>query len=277
MERAFRQVEVFAENPYSGNPVAVIINAQGLATEEMQAIARWTNLSETTFVLPPTHTDADYRVRIFTPGAEIPFAGHPTLGTAHAMLESGLQPRNPGQLVQECQKGNVRLRTEEDRLYFALPEPDVIEIDGEMQENAAASLRIAQTDILCGARIDVGPVWLTLQLGSADEIIHLSPDMGRIAKLSGLTGITVFGAHPDGKFEIRSFAPAFGVPEDPVCGSGNGCVAALVRRKQLSPASGYTALQGRCLGRAGRVEIIYDDAIWVGGHAATCITGTIKS
>ncbi len=277
MDRAYSQVDVFTEKPFMGNPVAVILEAQDLSDGQMQAIARWTNLSETTFVLPPAHVEADYRLRIFTPNSEIPFAGHPTLGSAHALLEYGLKPKKAGALVQECGKGLVDLRIGEGSIFLRLPEPGFNEAKAHELLFAAQSLGINRCDILNGAHVDVGPTWFTLQLASAQKVIALKPDMERISALEGITGITVFGPHPDGKYEVRSFAPAYGVPEDPVCGSGNGCVAALIRRKKLISVSGYTALQGRCLGRDGQVEIEYDSAIWVGGKAAVRINGTIRS
>lgn len=277
MGRAYSQVDVFTENPFMGNPVAVIHDATGLSDGQMQAIARWTNLSETTFVLPPTHSEADYRLRIFTPNSEIPFAGHPTLGSAHALLEYGLKSKKKGILIQECAKGLVTLRLAEESIFLKLPEPGYIEAKEHELMFAAQALGIEQDDVLNGAHVDVGPIWFTLQLASAQKVLALKPDMMRIASIEAITGITVFGPYSDGKYEVRSFAPAFGVPEDPVCGSGNGCVAALVRRKNPVSASGYTALQGRCLGRDGKVEIQYDDAIWVGGKCAVRITGKIIS
>ena len=277
MDRAYSQVDVFTENPFMGNPVAVVLEADGLSEEQMQAIARWTNLSETTFVFPPAHAAADYRLRIFTPSSEIPFAGHPTLGSAWALLESGLKPKKTGTLVQECAKGQVELRTGEGKIFLKLPEPVFIEAKEHELHLAAQALGIDRSHILNSEHVDVGPVWFLLQLPSAQEVLALRPDMEQVSALEGITGITVFGLHPDGKYEIRSFAPAFGVPEDPVCGSGNGCVAALIRRKGLISASNYTALQGRCLGRDGKVEIEYDDDIWVGGKAVVRINGKIRS
>jgi PhzF family phenazine biosynthesis protein len=277
MDRAFSQVDVFTEKPFMGNPVAVIHDAMGLSDGQMQAIARWTNLSETTFVLPPNHPDADYRLRIFTPSSEIPFAGHPTLGSAWARLQSGLHPKKEGILVQECAKGLVVLKFGEESVFLKLPEPGYSEAEEHELRFAAQALGIDRSEILAGAHVDVGPIWFTLQLASARKVVELKPDMAKIASSEGITGITVFGPHPDGNIEVRSFAPAFGVPEDPVCGSGNGCVAALIRRKSLISGSGYTALQGRCLGRDGKVEIQYDDAIWVGGRCAVRIAGRIRS
>ena len=276
--RPFRQVDVFTDVPFRGNPVAVVLDADGLTTGEMQTIANWTNLSETTFVCSPTLAGADYKLRIFTPKSEIPFAGHPTIGSAWALLERGLKPGKSGYLVQECGKGLVTLRLAGKTLFLELPEAKFLEMDESLTISAANALGLEKKEILRGASLDVGPVWLTLQLPSAQRVMDLKPDMARISMIEGQTGITVFGLHQDGKVEVRSFAPAFGVPEDPVCGSGNGCVAALIRRYDIIPASAYVALQGRNLGRDGRVEVEYDaeGTIWVGGNAVTCIAGSIS-
>ena len=276
--RPFKQVDVFTNNPFKGNPVAVILDGNGLSTEQMQAIASWTNLSETTFVCESEDPRADYRLRIFTPRSEIPFAGHPTIGSAWALLERGLKPGKSGYLVQECGKGLVTLRLAGKNLFLELPEAKFLEMDESLTISAANALGLEKKEILRGASLDVGPVWLTLQLPSAQKVMDLKPDMARISTIEGQTGITVFGLHQDGKVEVRSFAPAFGVPEDPVCGSGNGCVAALIRRYGIIPASAYVALQGRNLGRDGRVEVEFDaeGTIWVGGNAVTCIEGSIS-
>jgi PhzF family phenazine biosynthesis protein len=279
---AFQQVDVFTAVPFKGNPVAVVLEGDGLSTAQMQAIAGWTNLSETTFVGPPTDPAADYRLRIFTPRAEIPFAGHPTIGSAHALLSHGRVPRRPGRLVQECGKGLVELRVDGDRLFLALPKPTFREPDAAQRAAAAAALGLTSGEILRAAIIDVGPVWFTVQLRDGATVAKLEPDMAAIAALSRdpVTGLNVFGLYGDGgpaDLEVRSFAPAHGVPEDPVCGSGNGCVAALVQREKLLAGSSYVSSQGRRLQRDGRVEVQFaaDGAIWLGGHAVTCIEGTL--
>ncbi|MBI3481293.1 MAG: PhzF family phenazine biosynthesis protein [Nitrosomonadales bacterium] len=280
---AFRQVDVFTSVPFMGNPVAVILDGEGLSTGQMQSIANWTNLSETTFVCAPTHPDADYRLRIFTPRSELPFAGHPTLGSAHALLQQGLQPRTPGRLVQECGKGLIDLRIVGHSLFFALPQPVFAAPDAAQLAAVAEALGVQASGIVSNAIVDVGAVWLTLQLPSAQGVIGLKPDMARLAALgcAQYIGVTVFGLYEAGNaaVEVRSFAPACGVPEDPVCGSGNGCVAALIRRHKILPVSAYTASQGRCLGRDGYVQVEFaaDGNIWLGGNAVTCIEGKITA
>jgi PhzF family phenazine biosynthesis protein len=275
----FQQVDVFTDAPFKGNPVAVVLEAEGLPTAEMQAIANWTNLSETTFVLPPTNPSADYRLRIFTTRSELPFAGHPTIGSAHAVLNTGRATHSPGRIIQECGKGLIEIRVDGGRLFFRLPQPVFTPADEDLQARAAEALGIKRADIERAAVVDVGPVWVTLQLRNADAVINLKPDMAAIADLSGVAGLNVFGLHDHGaatQLEVRSFAPADGVPEDPVCGSGNGCVAALVRRDNLLDRLSYVASQGRCMQRNGRVEVRFaDDGIWIGGSAVTCVEGTL--
>jgi PhzF family phenazine biosynthesis protein len=279
---AFQQVDVFTAVPFKGNPVAVILEGGTLSPAQMQTIAGWTNLSETTFVCPPADSTADYRLRIFTPRAEIPFAGHPTIGSAHALLRHGLVPRRAGRLVQECGKGLVQLRVDGERLFLALPTPAFQTPDASQRAQAAAALGIAATQIERAAIIDVGPVWFTLQLRDGAAVAKLEPDMAAIAALTRapVTGLNVFGFYAGGEpaaVEVRSFAPAHGVPEDPVCGSGNGCVAAFIQRDKLLDRSAYVASQGRRMQRDGRVEIRFGDdgTIWLGGHAVTCIDGTL--
>jgi len=278
----FQQVDVFTAVPFMGNPVAVVLEGDSLSTDEMQAIARWTNLSETTFVCRPTDAAADYRLRIFTPKNELPFAGHPTIGSAHAVLRHGLEPTTTGRVVQECGKGLVQIERDGERLFLELPVPrfsDAIVPTAQL----AHALSTKASDVLRLVAIDVGHVWLTLQLPSAEAVIALQPDMERLRALvpEGLTGVTVFGFNgptASAGLEVRSFAPGEGVLEDPVCGSGNGCVAALVRRDALVSDRDYLARQGRCLGRDGRVAVRFgeDGAIWVGGHSVTCVEGSIS-
>lgn len=278
----FRQVDVFTNVPFKGNPLAVVHDADRLTKGQMQEIARWTNLSETTFVCAPSDERADYRLRIFTPVSELPFAGHPTVGSAHAVLRAGLRPRTPGRLIQECGKGLITLRVEGDRNFFELPEPNMR--DPTLAEWAAApeALGISSEEVVAAAVIDVGPVWLTLQLKDADLVRSLRPDQARVAVTTrGIVGLTVFGLESEGtetQLEVRSFAPNEGVAEDPVCGSGNGCVAALVRREGLLGRDSYVARQGRCIGRDGRIEVKFQGgAIWVGGQAVTCVDGTLET
>jgi PhzF family phenazine biosynthesis protein len=228
---AFQQVDVFTTVPFKGNPVAVVLDGDQVPQEEAQVIARWINLSETTFVCAPTHPAADYRLRIFTPRSELPFAGHPTLGSAHAVLRHGLKPRTPGRLVQECAKGLVSLQIDDDRLLFALPvcvhrEPTAeqrarVWEKGEERQLAGA-LGIAEYDIVRASIVDVGPVWFTLQVTEARTVVALQPDMAELAALApvGVTGVTVFGLYPKGSpadLEVRSFTSLHGVPEDTLC------------------------------------------------------------
>ena len=281
--RAFQQVDVFTTVPFKGNPVAVVLDGDELSGAAMQSIAAWTNLSETTFVCAPTDPRADYRLRIFTPRRELPFAGHPTIGSAHAALRHGVKPRTEGRLVQECGKGLVDIQIDGDRLFLALPEPQFREPAPPQIASVADGLRIGPADIQRASIVDVGPVWFTIQLASGDAVRALAPDMGKLAALSamGLTGVNVFGLYPPGAgadLEVRSFAPGDGVPEDPVCGSGNGCVAALVRRDRVLETHAYVASQGRCLGRDGRVAVRFDGGtIWLGGHAVTCVEGLLQT
>ncbi|HTW70301.1 MAG TPA: PhzF family phenazine biosynthesis protein [Acetobacteraceae bacterium] len=281
MERAFQQVDVFTAVPFKGNPVAVVLEGDDLSQQQMQAIASWTNLSETTFVCTPSDRRADYRLRIFTPQHELPFAGHPTIGSAHAVLRQGRRPRTPGRLVQECGKGLIDISIEGDRVFFALPEPQFQHPAPNALESVADALGVPMSGIRRASIVDVGPVWFTVEAGDADAVLALAPDMSRLAALGarGIGGVTVFGLYREGAgaaVEVRAFAPAEGVPEDPVCGSGNGCVAALIRRDGLLAGSRYIARQGRCLGRDGWVSVRFDDGvIWLGGHAVTCMAGSL--
>ena len=280
----FQQVDVFSAVPYKGNPVAVVLDADALPAEEMQAIARWTNLSETTFVCTPASPRADYRLRIFTPNSELQFAGHPTIGSAHAVLAKGLRPKAAGRLIQECGKGLVTLSIDGERLFLALPTPALRDVAASHLSELAAALELAANGVRASAIVDVGVAWITLQLADAGLVRGLMPDQARIRALTppGVVGVTVFGLASPGtqpEVEVRSFAPAEGVSEDPVCGSGNGCVAALVRRDRLITRPSYSASQGRCVGRDGRVEVRFvdDETIWLGGHAVTCVEGTLRT
>ncbi len=281
LQRPFQQVDVFTSVPFKGNPVAVVFGADSLTTAQMQSIANWTNLSETTFICAPTHADADYRLRIFTPRSELPFAGHPTLGSAWAFMSLGLQQKTPGVLVQECAKGLVSLRQVGNSLFFALPEPNLAEADAGTLSSIERALGVASDAVLVSKVIDVGAVWLTIQLDSAQRVIELNPDMSALAATtSNFTGVTVFGLYPDGErsaVEVRSFAPALGVPEDPVCGSGNGSVATLIRHHGILDVSAYKASQGCRVGRDGLVEVEFspNGQIWLGGRAVTCIEGIL--
>ncbi|TAK89864.1 MAG: PhzF family phenazine biosynthesis protein [Burkholderiaceae bacterium] len=285
IRRAFKQVDVFSLEPYQGNPVAVVMQAEGLSSQAMQHIATWTKMSETTFVLPPTDPQADYLVRIFTPQKELPFAGHPTLGTAHALLEDGDIEMHDGILVQQCAAGLINLDVEyidtDFSLYFSLPKAAASSVNQETR----LALMQALGDIEIGAawQINVGPTWITLQLENADVVRNLHVDLAAIKKISAkarITGVTVFGELPPGSdaaFEVRSFSPITGVPENHVSASSNGCVAWVVQKDGLVSGNAYTAHQGGCAGHDGQVNVIYepDGRILIGGHSVTCVSGTI--
>ena len=269
-ELRFKQVDVFTERPFFGNPVAVVIGAEGLDTQTMQRIARWTNLSETTFLLKSER--ADYRLRIFTPAQELPFAGHPTVGSAHAALEAGFISRK-ARLVQECGAGLLELNVEDGAIFVKGPQPKIAEVDGKA---VAAALH---TEVRNPRRIDVGPVWLVGEVASAEALAALQPDMAALAKASNdlrATGVTVFGEskEKDAPIHVRSFAPAQGVPEDPVCGSGNLSVGFYVGTRF---GKSYVARQGMQLGRDGFVSVrIEKNSVWIGGKSVTCVEGSLR-
>lgn len=219
--RSFVQVDVFSTSPHSGNPVAVVLDGTGLSDEEMQGLARWTDLSETTFVLPPTVPEADYRLRIFAPGGELPFAGHPTLGSARAWLEGGGTPRHDDRIVQECGVGLVTVRRGEGTLAFAAP-PRVREgaLDEDQLLRIVGAFGISRDRVVAHEWVDNGPGWAVVRLATAKEVLALEPDFALLPDAM----VGAIGAHPDGSrhaFEMRTFAPGVGVPEDPACGSMN--------------------------------------------------------
>lgn len=286
----FKQVDVFTGVRFKGNPVAVILRGDGLTTAQMQQIANWTNLSETTFVLPPTVQAADYQVRIFTPNAELPFAGHPTIGTAHALLEAGLISTRGGSLVQQCGAGLVELQVTVDEdgaqwIAFDLPEPQLSPLDEIQRTELEAVLGSPLLPEMAPLVVDVGPRWLVAQLPSAQAVLTLRPDLQRMKAQDvahAYTGVVVFGEHGPGartRIEVRAFAPAHGVNEDPVCGSGNGCVAAFIRNTGQVEHFGKEILasQGAVMGRAGLLRLLLShDRIQVAGNAVTCIDGTLS-
>ncbi len=272
--RDFSQVDVFTATPMLGNPLAVVHDGRGLSTERMQAFARWTNLSETTFLLPPTHAEADYRVRIFTPGGELPFAGHPTLGSCHVWLEAGGTPKQAGLVVQECSVGLVPIRRGE-RLAFAAPPTTVERADAELLHRVYAALGLAPARVRDTAWLSNGFPQLVLLVDDAATVLALKPDH---AALKSLGKVGVVGPHPAGSeldFEVRFFAAAIGINEDPVTGSLNANVARWLIETGRAPAR-YVAAQGGAMGRAGRIHVQRDDhGTWIGGDVAPCIAGTL--
>ena len=275
--RAFAQVDVFSSIPYLGNPVAVVLDGHGLTDEDMQRVARWTNLSETTFLLPPTAPAADYRVRIFTPGGgELPFAGHPTLGSAHAWLENGGAPAAPDRVVQECTAGLIPLLRGEDTLSFAAPPMlRTGPLEDEFLDDITVAFGIKRDQVLAHQWVDNGPGWAVVQLATAADVLALEPDLSRIP--TAMVG--AIGFHPAGSehaYEMRTFAPRAGVVEDPVCGSMNASVGQWLTASGVAPAS-YRVSQGARVGRAGTILITTDadGSVWVGGGTTTCIRGTI--
>ncbi|MEO8155678.1 MAG: PhzF family phenazine biosynthesis protein [Rhizobacter sp.] len=271
----FTQVDVFTDQPLKGNPLAVVHGADALSEAQMQAFAQWTNLSETTFLLQPTDPAADYRVRIFTPGGELPFAGHPTLGSCHAWLAAGAAPRARGMAVQQCGVGLVRIRLNGKSAAFAAP-PLRMEPVGDAMLNAVLSaLGLRHDQLRASQWLDNGPKWLGLLLDSADSVLAIEPDH---AALKGLVEVGVVAPHAAGgecQFEVRAFAAAIGIPEDPVTGSLNAGVAQWLIGAGLAPQR-YVAAQGVRLGRAGRVSIEQEGrTLWVGGHSVSCIQGSV--
>ncbi len=274
--RTFSQLDVFTAVPLRGNPLAVVHDAAGLSDAQMADFARWTHLSETTFLLPPTSDQADYRVRIFTPSGELPFAGHPTLGSCWAWLAAGGRPRQPEVVVQECGLGLVRVRRDAGRLAFAAPAlrrsgP----ADAATRAQVLAALRLPEAALLGLQWADNGPGWLAAQLADAASVLALRPDFLAMADLK----LGVVGAHPPGSecaFEVRAFAPGLGVPEDPVTGSLNAGLAQWLIGAGLAPQH-YVAAQGAALGRAGRVHVAQiGDDIWIGGDVTPVVTGSVS-
>lgn len=304
--RSFQQVDVFTDTPYLGNPLAVVLDGAGLSTEQMQQFARWTHLSETTFVLPPTAegvaAGADYRVRIFTPGGELPFAGHPTLGSCHAWLRHGGQPREAGVVRQECAVGVVTLKQVDGRMAFGAPPLQRSAPSPTLLSQVAAALGLKAPQILAAQILNNGPVWLGVLLDSPDTVRALRPDHGQLKALNQKVGVAAlteaqggvaligranreakaFGASASRPTEaepallVRGFAAPIGVEEDPVTGSLNASLAQwLLGDGRL--AAPYVAAQGEALGRDGRAYLSQDaqGQVWVGGDAVTCVQGQV--
>jgi PhzF family phenazine biosynthesis protein len=275
VQRRFFQIDVFTDTAYRGNPLAVVVDGEGLGGEEMQRFASWTNLSETTFLLPPRDAGADYAVRIFTPVAELPFAGHPTLGSCHAWLAAGGAPRSADAIVQQCEAGLIAIRRTAAGLAFAAP-PLVRSgpVDEPLVARIAGALGIARAAILDAEWVDNGPGWVAVLLESAEAVLALRPGLVDL-------DLGVVGPHPPGSpcaVEVRAFFPKDGATaEDPVTGSLNASLAGWLLRSGRVRAP-YVASQGTALGRAGRVHIARDPdgAIWVGGGTLTCIAGRVE-
>jgi len=311
--RAFTQIDVFTDQAYLGNPVAVVLDSEGLSDEAMQQFARWTQLSETTFVLPVSEAakaqGADYRVRIFTPGGELPFAGHPTLGTAHAWREAGGQAQNPDRIVQECGVGLVTLRrdTLPQAWAFAAPPLQRAEPTSDELNRVCQALGLERFQVLRAQHLHNGPHWLGLLLDSPETVLALDPDHTALKQTGLKVGVAArytdapvligranrearaFAHHrepsspapeptvaQENDLEVRAFAAAIGIPEDPVTGSLNASLAQWLMAEGVLPQQ-YTAAQGAALGRNGRVRLSQDSSgqVWVGGHAVTCISGQV--
>jgi PhzF family phenazine biosynthesis protein len=273
--RTFAQVDVFTREPLRGNPLAVVVDAGDLSEAACASFAAWTNLSETTFLLPPTDPGADYRVRIFTPGTELPFAGHPTLGSCAVWLAHGGLPRDAGVVVQECGAGLIRIRRDGDLLAFAAP-PLVRSgpADDAVRADVAAALRLPAEALRAVEWVDNGPGWVAALLEDADTVLALAPDFVRMGDLA----VGVIGPHRDATsptYEVRAFCPGHGVTEDPVTGSLNAGLAQWLISAGAAPAV-YTAIQGTALGRSGRVHVEQDGAdTWIGGAVTRVIDGTV--
>jgi PhzF family phenazine biosynthesis protein len=271
----FSQVDVFTDQPLLGNALAVVHGADDLDAERMQAVACWTQLSETTFLLAPSAPGADYRVRIFTPGGELPFAGHPTLGSCHAWLERGGRPQTPGEVVQQCGVGLVRIRLDARGAAFAAPALRMAPVEAALLERIVGALGVAPKVVRASQSLDNGPTWVSLLLDSAETVLALEPDH---AALRGLAKVGVIGAQAkgaDSDFEVRAFAAAVGIAEDPVTGSLNASLAQWLIDAGMAPDR-YVAAQGSRLGRRGRVRIAREgDQVWVGGSSVTCIRGEL--
>jgi PhzF family phenazine biosynthesis protein len=275
--RRYAGIDVFTEQPYLGNPLAVVLDGAGLDDAAMQRFARWTNLSETSFLLEPTDAAADYRVRIWTPGGELPFAGHPTLGSCHAWLAAGGVARKADAIVQQCGVGLVRVRRDAERLAFEAPPLRREAVDAAALAPVLDALGLRRGQLHAAAWLDNGPRWLGLLLESAAAVLALEPDHAALKALGVKVG--AIGAHDAASacaFEVRAFAAAIGIPEDPVTGSLNASLAQWLIGEGIAPPR-YVAAQGTRLERAGRVHIERrDGAVWVGGASVGCVEGRVR-
>lgn len=290
MKHAIKHVDVFTNVPYTGNPVAVVLNADDLSSEHMQRVANWTNLSETTFVMAASTPEADYRVRIFTPTTELIFAGHPTIGTAHALLEAGLVTAKDGKLMQECGVGLVPVSVTESAnegriISFDVPNPELRPLSPVQFDELEHILRRDTGAQHPPMFVTAGETFVIVQLDDAAQVLAVSPDLGALRAFSernGILGLLVFGAHPDASeaaIESRAFFPILGIDEDPVCGSGNGAIAGFIEHTHQLGAFGaeYISSQGYRVGRSGKIRVAIDVgvSIKVGGQSVTCIEGDI--
>jgi PhzF family phenazine biosynthesis protein len=307
--RPFQQVDVFTETAFLGNPLAVVLDGEGLSDSQMQSFAAWTQLSETTFVLPPTPEGAaggaDYRVRIFTPGAELPFAGHPTLGTAHAWLKAGNTPRQAGVLMQECGVGLVTLKQLGKRWAFAAPPLTRSDISAEDLAQVLLALGLDASEVVAAQNLNNGPHWLGLLVHDVDTVLTLEPDHAALKKLGTKVGVAARRQAPEAPeahglirranrearafatstriandpthLEVRAFAAPVGIAEDPVTGSLNASLAQWLMADGHMPAT-YSARQGTILERAGQVFLSQDPQgqVWVGGDVVGCIQGSVN-
>jgi len=280
--RPYFEVDVFGTERYLGNPLAVVADAQGLDTQQMQQFARWTNLSETTFLMAPTHPDADYQVRMFTPSRELPFAGHPTLGSCHAWLLQGNMPRAGTQIVQQCALGLVHLRRDSARLAFCAPPMRRASIDNAALAPVLDALGLAKEAVRKAQWLDNGPRWLGLLVDSAQTVLSLEPNhavlqsMGLVGVIGPCKNAAAAGPRHLCDFEVRAFAAAAGVPEDPVTGSLNAALGQWLISDGLAPAH-YVVSQGARLKRSGQLFIeLCEGQLWVGGDCFTCVQGTVQ-
>jgi PhzF family phenazine biosynthesis protein len=285
----FKQIDVFSNKHFRGNPVAVVLDAEGISDDEMQAIAAWTNLSETTFFQPATSPDADYLLRIYTPRAEIPFAGHPTIGSAHAAIEAGAFTPNDGKLRQQCGIGVIEITIDgdrPDRIISFEASPKVVHNFESSRDAISAALGAEIAQEPSPTSVDVGAVWTIVRFEHPSTVKNLKPDMtatARLAEQFNITGIAAFafGGEDGADVRLRCFAPAFGVPEDPVTGSANACLGRFLAETGMIDRVGreYTVSQGTEMGREGRVHIrVSEDGrrVSVGGQAVTTVDGTIS-
>ncbi|HEX7129706.1 MAG TPA: PhzF family phenazine biosynthesis protein [Rhodanobacteraceae bacterium] len=286
MPRRYAVTDVFTARPLSGNPLAVIVDAEGLDADTMQRFAAWTNLSETTFLLPPTRPGADYRVRIFTPRNELPFAGHPSVGSAFVAIESGLVDNGKRELVQECAAGLLPVRIEGEgasrRIHVRAPAAKLAAEDATLAPSLGDALGAT---VIAARNVCNGPWWIASDLGDESAVRGLRPDMHAVAALTtrlGAVGVCVFGRSREPGFAmvVRAFCPADGIPEDPVTGSANAAIAAWLHAMGKLDAFGrrYRASQGREVGRDGAVEVAVDDEgqVWIGGECARVVNGSLE-